>query len=137
MAVIARNLWETRFNADPNIVGKPISLGGEPYTIVGVLNTFDFREFGPSPQVWTLFQFDPNTADQGHYFQVMARLKPGVTLEQANARMKASAKDFRRSFRRRSGRRTPLAFSACATFWFAATCGSPCSCTSARSASCC
>src|SRR6476620_12612886 len=38
VTVIARHLWETRFNADPNIVGKTISLGGEPYTIVGVLN---------------------------------------------------------------------------------------------------
>jgi predicted permease len=98
VAVIARGLWETRFNADPNVVGKSISLGSEPYTIVGVLDTFDFREFGPTPQVWVLFQFDPNTTDQGHYFQAMGRLKPGVTLQQANERMGASAKDFRAKF---------------------------------------
>jgi putative ABC transport system permease protein len=98
VAIISRSLWETRFNADPNITGKSISLGNEPYTIVGVLNTFDFREYGPTPQVWTLFQFDPNTSDQGHYFQVMGRLKPGVTLQQAYARMQASAKDYRARF---------------------------------------
>ncbi len=98
VAVISRNLWETRFNADPNIAGKSISLGGEPYTIVGVLNRFDFREFGPTPQVWVLFQFDPNATDQGHYFQVLGRLKPGVSLPQANARMQASAKDYRAKF---------------------------------------
>jgi putative ABC transport system permease protein len=98
VTVMSRNLWQTRFNADPNIAGKSISLGGEPYTIVGVLNDFDFREFGPTPQVWVLFQFDPNTADQGHYFQVMGRLRPGITLQQANARMAASAKDFREKF---------------------------------------
>ena len=98
VTVISRALWETRFNADPNIVGKPISLGNEPYTIVGVLNTFDFREFGPTPQVWVLFQFDPNAKDQGHYFQAMGRLKAGVTLEQAAARMKASAQDYRAKF---------------------------------------
>jgi len=98
VTVISRNLWQTRFSADPNIAGKSISLGGEPYTIVGVLNDFDFREFGPTPQVWLLFQFDPNTADQGHYFQAMGRLKPGVTLQQANARMGDSAKDFRAKF---------------------------------------
>src|SRR3954471_2119620 len=98
VAVISRSLWETRFSADPNILGKSISLGSEPYTVVGVLNTFDFREFGPTPQVWTLFQFDPNSADQGHYFQVMARLKPGVTVQQAKARMQASAKDYREKF---------------------------------------
>jgi putative ABC transport system permease protein len=98
VTVIARRLWETRFNADPNIVGKSISLGGEPYTIVGVLNDFDFREFGPTPQVWVLFGFDPNTKDQGHYFQAMGRLKSGVTLQQANARMGDSAKSFRAKF---------------------------------------
>jgi len=98
VTVISRTLWETRFDADPNIVGKSISLGGDPYTIVGVLNTFDFREYGPTPQVWTLFQFDPNTSDQGHYFQVMARLKPGITVQQAYARMQASANDYRAKF---------------------------------------
>ena len=98
VTVISRRLWETRFNADPNVVGRSISLGGEPYTIVGVLGDFDFREFGPTPQVWVPFQFDPNSTDQGHYFQVMGRLKPGVTMEQADARLNASASDFRAKF---------------------------------------
>jgi putative ABC transport system permease protein len=105
VAVISRSLWETRFNADPNVAGKSISLGSEPYTIVGVMNTFDFRDYGPTPQVWTLFQFDPNTADQGHYFQVMARLKPGVTVQQAYARMQASANDYRTKFPKAIGPR--------------------------------
>src|SRR5258708_810657 len=98
VTVIARHLWETRFSADPNIVGKSISLGAEPRAIVGALGAFDFREFGPTPQVWVLFQFDPNATDQGHYFQAMGRLKPGVTVQQANARIGASAKDYRAKF---------------------------------------
>ena len=98
VTVISRRLWETRFNADPSIAGKAISLGGEPYTIVGVLGDFDFREDGPTPQVWVLFQFDPNTSDQGHYFQVLGRLKPGVSLEQADARLNASAAEYRKKF---------------------------------------
>jgi predicted permease len=98
VAVISKALWQTRFNADPNIVGKAIGIGGDPYEVVGVLNGFDFREFGPTPQVWMLFQFDPNTTDQGHYFQVLGRLKPGVTLEQANARLNASAQQYRAKF---------------------------------------
>ncbi|MCA1563401.1 MAG: ABC transporter permease [Acidobacteria bacterium] len=98
VTVISRRLWETRFNSDPNIAGQSISLGGEPYTIVGVLGDFDFREFGPTPQVWVLFQFDPNTVDQGHYFQALGRLKPGVTRQQADARLNASAADFRKKF---------------------------------------
>ena len=98
VTVISRRLWETRFSADPDIVGKSISLGGEPYTIVGVLGDFDFREFGPTPQVWVPFQLDPNTTDLGHYFQVLGRLKPGVTLQQADARLQASAADYRARF---------------------------------------
>ena len=98
VTVIDRHLWETRLSADPNIVGKSLSIGGEPYTIVGVLGNFDFREFGPTPQVWMPYQFDPNTTDQGHYFQVMGRLKPGVTVQQANTRMGDSARDFRARF---------------------------------------
>ena len=98
VTVISKRLWETRFNADPNVVGKSVSLGGDPYTIVGVLGEFDFREFGPTPQVWVPFQFDPNSVDQGHYFQVIGRLKPGVSLQQADARVSASAADFRAKF---------------------------------------
>ena len=98
VVVISKRLWETRFNADNDITGKTMSLGGEPYTIVGVLGEFDFREFGPTPQVWTLFQFDPNSVDQGHYFQALGRLQAGVTLEQADARLAASAADFRKKF---------------------------------------
>ena len=98
VTVISKRFWETRLNSDPGIVGKSISLGGDPYTIVGVLGDFDFREFGPTPQIWTLFQFPPNTTDQGHYFQVIGRLKSGVTLQQADARLNASAADFRAKF---------------------------------------
>ena len=98
VAILSKRLWETRFNSDPNLTGKSISLGGEPYTIVGVLGDFDFREFGLTPQVWTLFQFAPNTTDQLHYFQVIGRLKPGVTLQQADSRLSASAVDYRQKF---------------------------------------
>jgi putative ABC transport system permease protein len=98
VTVISKSLWQSRFNSDPSVIGKSISLGGEPYTIVGVLGDFDFREFGPTPQVWVLFQFDPNSVDQGHYFQALGRLKPGVTLQQADARLNASAADFRARF---------------------------------------
>ena len=96
--VLSHGTWTTRFNSDPQIVGQAISLGGEPYTVVGVLGEFDFAEFGPAPQVWTPFQFAPNTTDQGHYFQSAGRLKSGVTLAQAQARFQVSAEDYRRKY---------------------------------------
>ena len=98
VAVLGQRFWMTRFGANPNVIGQPISLSGEPYTIVGVLADFDFSEFGPAPEVWTPFQLDPNSTDQGHYFQVAGRLKPGVTLDRAMARMQVSAADFRAKF---------------------------------------
>ena len=52
----------------------------------------------PPADLWLPFQFDPNSNDQGHYFLVAGRLKPGVTLAQANARMKIAADQFRRRY---------------------------------------
>jgi predicted permease len=103
VTLISHALWTSRFNSDPNVVGNTISLSGEPYEIIGVLGGFDFREFGPTPQVWVAFQFDPNTDDQGHYFQVAGRLVPGVSLEQAKAKLAASAADYRAKFPRGLG----------------------------------
>jgi len=82
VAVLSHGFWSTRCNRDPDIVGKAVSLSGEPYTVVGVLREFNFEEFGLTPRVWTPFQLDPNTVDQGHFFTAAARIKPGVTLEQ-------------------------------------------------------
>jgi hypothetical protein len=48
--------------------------------------------------VWVPFQLDPNSRDQGHYFLAAGRLKDGVTLEQANARLDASASAYRQKF---------------------------------------
>ena len=98
VVVISSRLWSTRFNNDPDIIGKPISLSGDSYAIVGVLGEFHFEDFGPPPQVWMPFQIDPNTKDQGHYFQAAGRLKPGVTLEQAKARLQLSAEDYKRKY---------------------------------------
>jgi predicted permease len=98
VAVLSHGLWTTRFDRDPAVVGKAVSLGGEPHTVVGVLGAFDFADLGEQPQVFVPFQLDPNTSDQGHYFQVAGRLKAGVTLEQARARVKASRAAFEGQF---------------------------------------
>jgi predicted permease len=98
VAVLSQRLWTSRFGADPDVLGRTIALSGDAHVIVGVLGPFDFEELGPTPDVWIPFQLDPNTTDQGHYFQAAARLKPGVSLEQAQARLELSADDYRRTF---------------------------------------
>ena len=95
VTVISEGLWTSRFNRDPAIVGKPISLGGTPHTIVGVLGEFHWEDFSAqAPQLWVPFQLDPTTRDQGHYFQSAGRLKPGVTIEQGRERLRESAKAY-------------------------------------------
>lgn len=99
VVVISEALWRSRFAADPQIVGKTMSLGGAPRVILGVVSArFDFRDFGPAPEVWIPFQLDPNSRDQGHYFQAAARLKNGVTLQQAKARLDASSAAYLQKF---------------------------------------
>jgi predicted permease len=98
VAVIGQTFWETRFNRSDDIVGRTISLSGEPYTVIGVLGEFSFEDFGRTPQVWVPFQLPVTTADQGHYFQAAGRLKDGVTLDQARVRLQASAEEYRRKY---------------------------------------
>src|SRR4051812_41275572 len=99
VTVLSAQLWQRRFESNPDIIGKTMSLSGDPYTVIGVLGAgFDVQEFGPAPEVWVPFQLDPNSPDQGHYFQAMGRLKPGVSLEQAKVRMQASAAEYKQKF---------------------------------------
>ena len=99
VALISQDLWSRRFASDPQILGKTISLSGEPYTIVGIAaDNRSTREFGLPPEVYVPFQLDPSTSDQGNYFQVVARLKPGIALGQAKARLQVSAQEFRAKF---------------------------------------
>jgi predicted permease len=99
VALLSERLWERRFERDPDILGQVISLGGQPFVIVGVAAPIDgVEQFGPVPDVWIPFQLDPHTSDQGHYFSVAARLAPGVTLEQAQAALQVSATAFREKY---------------------------------------
>jgi predicted permease len=95
VALISYGLWQRRFASDPQTIGRTISLSGDSYVVIGIVGPdFDVRQFGPPPDVWVPFQLDPNTTDQGHYFQVAGRLKPGVPLAQAQSRLQVSAQEY-------------------------------------------
>jgi putative ABC transport system permease protein len=96
VAVLSYGWWTRRFASDPAIIGKTILLSGDPYVVIGVVNRgFDASEFLDPPDVWTDFQIDPNTTDGAHYFRAAGRLKPGVTLAQAQAKLHQSADEYR------------------------------------------
>jgi putative ABC transport system permease protein len=96
LAVLANGLWRSQFGSDPNIVGKTVDLGGDPYTVTGVLGAA-FHPDSPADIILPL-EADPNSTDQSHYLLATARLKPGVTIATAKAAMKLAAEEYRRKF---------------------------------------
>jgi putative ABC transport system permease protein len=88
VAVISYSLWQRRFNSDPSVIGRSVALNDQNYTIIGVLQP-DFRFIQPL-DLWTLMALDV-AGERGNrmtsYFHVIARLKPGVSREQARAEL--------------------------------------------------
>ncbi len=85
VAVISHGLWERRYGADPKVAGKTIGLDQERFTIVGVLPT-GFQGLSGPADVWipTRAKGDNDlTQPQSHSYDCVARLKPGVTVDQA------------------------------------------------------
>jgi putative ABC transport system permease protein len=97
-AVLSEGYWRRRFGGDPSVVGRTLLLGGEPRTILGVLPArYDFDTkagFGTigTRDVWLPAQFgEDNRTSIGRNFQVIARLAPGVSVEQARQETSALA----------------------------------------------
>jgi putative ABC transport system permease protein len=90
VAVLSHRLWQSLFGADAGLVGRKLVLNGEPYTVIGVLpgnSEFDRR----SSDLWVPLVFPAQVARDYHYLSAVARLKRGVTLQQAQAEMSAIA----------------------------------------------
>jgi putative ABC transport system permease protein len=89
VALLSHSLFERRFGADPGVIGKTIELSRQRYRVVGVMpRVFNFP---PRVEVWTPTAFFPGLlADRrARFLGVTARLKPGVTLAQAQEEMNA------------------------------------------------
>ncbi len=93
VVVISERLWRTRLHGDPSIVGQPIRINGLPTTVVGVMP----KSFDPvlnNSDLWIPAAFTASQlADHdNHYLNVMARLKPGASLAQAQSELNVIAK---------------------------------------------
>jgi putative ABC transport system permease protein len=89
--ILSDRVWRDRFEARPGAIGQSIMVNGVPHTIIGVMPRG--FEFPSAAGAWTTMQTDPLQNRGNHSWQVMGRLKPGVSIEQARldlARIAAS-----------------------------------------------
>ncbi len=100
--LLTHGMWRRQFGADPKVLGKTIQIDGQACNIVGVLPP-EFRVYLPSYagmptniDAFRAFPFDFSSAPRdGEFLTVVSRVKPGVTLEQAQSEMDALSARFR------------------------------------------
>lgn len=90
VALLSNGLWRRRFGADPSVIDQSLQLDGESYSIVGVLPP-RFQFYEGRTEIWTPIPITGEEARGSHFLQPVARLRPGATLEQANAEVAAIA----------------------------------------------
>jgi predicted permease len=90
--ILSWGLWKRRYGADPAVLGKTVLLDARPYTVIGVLPAW-FTYPDAQIQLWTPLYHEKSAAmmqmHEAHNFDVVGRLKPGVTIQQANAEINA------------------------------------------------
>jgi predicted permease len=116
VAVLSDGLWRQRLGADPNIIGSTIELNGEPHTVVGVLPP-GFSV--PSP--WYLNEMhdiyvplsreEVSQGRDSHWLLTLGRIKPGVTLEAADAELKLLSKSLEEQYPQTNHHKTTYVFS--------------------------
>jgi predicted permease len=97
--VLSYALWQTAFGGDPNILGKPVSLDNQPYTVTGVM-PHDFSFPTRETQFWTPYRFkeDDYQDRNDNYLEGIGRLKPGVSIAQAHSELLLIAARLRRQY---------------------------------------
>ena len=108
--IFSHDLWQQRFGSDPDIVGKPVTIDGNPYTIVGVMPPGVYPSWPTTSaeimfqrthqQFWVPAAFNDRwrASRRSHILGVIGRLKPGVTLDQAQTEMSTIAARLEQSF---------------------------------------
>ncbi len=94
---LSHKLWQRAFGGDPNIIGRQLTLSGESYSVVGVMPAqFQFPPFWSTrAEMWAPLDLRPRATNRrGSSLRVFARLKPGVTLQQAQSEIDAMNKQL-------------------------------------------
>ncbi len=93
VAVLSYGLWQRRFGSDPNLVGNKITLNDQGYMVIGVMPPLEL-----APDLWVPINL-PLSLQQGHEFNVIARLKTDVTLRQAQAELTGISAQLEQEYR--------------------------------------
>src|SRR5688572_25653362 len=99
VVLLSNRLWRERFGADPKIIGRDIRMDSIPYTVVGVLAPGSWEDRTPA-NIWIPISLTPGEVANRHFRPLIVdgRLKPGVTIEQAQHEMDIIAADLARRF---------------------------------------
>jgi putative ABC transport system permease protein len=109
VVVLSEGLWRSRFGADPRLVGQPIHLDQQSYTVVGIMPAgFRVPIFGPQQEIWIPVAQDPLFSTfiprrGGHFLGVMGRLKPGASLASVQSQVDALGKRLQAEFPDQNG----------------------------------
>jgi putative ABC transport system permease protein len=107
-AVISYSLWKRRYGGSPDVIGKTITVDGEPRLVVGVMPVSFI--FPGSAEIWAAARYrvpehplhpltDPSSTRTSHYFEIIGRLKPGVTIREAQAEAEVINHSLQRQFK--------------------------------------
>jgi putative ABC transport system permease protein len=91
VVILSNGLWWRRFGGDNTIIGRPVRLDDNTYTVIGVMPRAFDNVLAPTAEVWTPLQYDaatvmsPEAREWGHHLRMVGRLRPDVTLAQARS----------------------------------------------------
>jgi putative ABC transport system permease protein len=98
VAVISERLWSRRFNRDPGVLERPVNFAGDPFTIAGILPA-EFSYMDRTVDLWAPIGFRAETrTPRGRGISVLGRLKPGVTVSQAQQDLSGVHAELTRMF---------------------------------------
>jgi len=97
--LLSHQLWTQRFGSDPGVLGRTLRLDGEPFTIIGIMPR-DFYFPRRDVMLWTPMRFtsDDFAIRQNYYLRVVAKLRPGVSLDQARADLRIVGSQLEREY---------------------------------------
>ena len=96
VVIVSDGLWQSRFGGDPNLVGRSLMLSNKSHTVIGVMPRG--FQFTPPSDVWTPLQPVADNQDQANLIALLGRMKPGMSVEEANVGLSLLAAQFRGSY---------------------------------------